>query len=180
MTMGRMLSFLPVVALAAEPAAEIKIGERLPELRGELLTGRKVALPQSADGRVTLLLLGFTYQSRFAVEAWAAKFRAQFPSDPRVSFYEVPMIGGMGRLAKWFIDSGMRRGTPEKDYERVLTVYGGTDAWKQRVRFVDANAAYLILLDQTGKVAWRNQGAFDEEAFQELCAKTRELSSQLR
>ncbi|MEO7649107.1 MAG: hypothetical protein ABIZ80_01445, partial [Bryobacteraceae bacterium] len=50
--------------------------------------------------------------------------------------------------------NGMRRGTPEKDYEHVVTVYGGTNSWKQRVRFVDPDAAYLILLERTGKVAW--------------------------
>ena len=69
MTMALILSLIPVAAFAAEPAPEIKIGERLPELRGESLTGREAVLPQAAEGRVTLLLLGFTYKSRFAVEA---------------------------------------------------------------------------------------------------------------
>ena len=124
MTMARVLGLIPVVALAAEPAFEIKIGERLPELRGEPLTGQEVVLPQAAEGRVTLLLLGFTYQSRFAVEAWAERFRAQFQSDRRVTFYEVPMIGGVARLAKWFIDSGMRRGTPKEDYGHVSRSIG--------------------------------------------------------
>jgi hypothetical protein len=179
MTMALILSFLPVVALAVEPAAEIKIGGRLPELRGEFLTGRKVVLPQAAEGRATLLLLGFTYKSRFAVEAWAARFAAQYESDPRVTFYEAPMIGGVARLAKWFIDSGMRRGTPEKDHERVVTVYADTDLWKQRVRFVDPDAAYLILLDHTGYVAWCYHGAFEDGAFEALSRKTRELASRL-
>jgi hypothetical protein len=177
MTMALILSFLPVLAFAAGAAAEIKIGERLPEIHGEFLTGRKVVLPQAAEGRVTLLLLGFTYKSRFAVEAWAERFRAQFQSDPQVTFYEAPMIGGVARLAKWFIDSGMRRGTPEKDYEHVVTVYGGTDARKQRVRFVDPDAPYLILLDHTGKVAWRHQGALEDGAFQALTHKVGELAS---
>jgi hypothetical protein len=175
MTMAHILSFFPVIAMAAQSASEIKIGERLPELRGEFLTGREVVLPQAAKGRVTLLLLGFTYQSRFAVEAWAEKFRAQFQSDPRVTFYEVPMIGGMARLAKWFIDSGMRRGTPKEDYEHVVTVYRGTDSWKQRVGFVDPDAAYLILFDRTGEVVWRHQGAFEDGAFQALSRKIAEL-----
>jgi hypothetical protein len=179
MTMALILSLLPVVALAAEAAAEIKIGERLPEIRGEFLTRREVVLPQAAEGRVMLLLLGFTYESRFAVEAWAARFGAEFQSDPRVKFYEMPMIGGMARLAKWFIDRGMRRGTPEADYERVVTVYGRTDTWKQRVGFVDPDAAYLILLDHTGRVAWRHQGGFEDGAFQELSRKSRELASMI-
>src|SRR4051794_16288764 len=168
MTMALILSLLPAVAVALEPSAEINIGERLPELRGEFLTGRKVVLPQAAEGRVALLLLGFTYKSRFAVEGWANRFRTQFQSDPRVTFYEAPMIGGMARLAKWFIDSGMRRGTPEQDYEHVITVYRDVDSWKRRVRFAEPDAAYLILIDRAGKVAWRHDGASEDEAFQTL------------
>ena len=93
--------------------AEMAVGDPLPKLRGEFLTGRTADLPQAASGRVALLLLGFTYDSRFAVEAWARRFREQFETDPRVTFYEIPMIGGLARLGKWFIDSGMRRGTPK-------------------------------------------------------------------
>ena len=175
MKLQRLLAILPVIALAADSTSEIRIGERLPELRGEFLTGREVVLPQAAAGRVALLLVGFTYKSRFAVETWAKRFREQFQSDPRITFYEVPMIGGAARLAKWFIDSGMRRGTPKEDYEHVITVYRQTDSWKHRVSFADPGAAYLILLDRTGKVAWLHQGAFQEEQFQALSRKVSQL-----
>lgn len=175
MTMAHILSVFPVVMLAAEPASELKIGVRLPELRGAFLTGREAVLPEAAEGRVALLLLGFTYKSRFAVQDWADRFRTQFQSDPRVTFYEAPMIGGMARLAKWFIDSGMRRGTPEQDYEHVVTVYRGVDSWKRRVRFAEPDAAYLILLDRAGKVAWRYQGAFEGGVFEALSRKIWEL-----
>ncbi len=175
--MIRFLGLLPSLALAAAPASELRIGDRLPKLRGEFLTGRDAALPEMAAGRVALLLLGFTYKSRFAVEAWANRFRMEFPSDPGVTFYEIPMIGGPARLGKWFIDSGMRRGTPKNDYERVITVYKNTGAWKQRARFQDPDAAYLILLDRTGSVAWLYRGVFDEAALQELRTKVPELAS---
>ena len=78
-------------------------------------------------------------------------------------------------MAKWFIDSGMRRGTPEADYEHVITVYGSTDSWKQRVRFTDPDTAYLVLLNRTGEVAWRHQGAFGDRAFEALSRNIREL-----
>ena len=175
--MAGLLSRLPMVALAAGRAPEIGIGEPLPELRGEFLRGQPAVLPQGAQGRVALLLLGFTYRSRFAVEAWAARFRMEFPSDPRLTFFEMPMIGGAARLAKWFIDSGMRRGTPKLDFEHVITVYADNKAWKQRVRYTDPEAAYLILLDRESKVAWLYQGAFDDAAFQALCSRVSELKS---
>jgi hypothetical protein len=79
------------------------------------------------------------------------------------------MIGGMARLGKWFIDTSMRKGTPKSDYEHVITVYGGTDPWKERVGFQSPDAAYLILLDKR-VVRWLHRGPFDEEAYQTLTA----------
>jgi hypothetical protein len=169
------LAVLPLTARAAASAAILSVGDPFPTLRGEFLTGRSVVLPQAGAGRVALLLLGFSYDSRFAVEAWARKFREQFHADPRVTFYEVPMIGGLARMGKWFIDSGMRRGTPKPDREHVITVYGGTDAWKQRVGFRDPKAAYSILLDSNGRVAWRYAGGLDEEAYKALSSEVSRL-----
>jgi len=109
------------------------------------------------------------------VEAWVGRFRKDFGDKPEVTFYEVPMIGGMARLGKWFIDSGMRKGTPKKDQENVITVYGGTDPWKHRLGFQSPNAAYLLLLDQHGMVRWRHSGEFDPKAYDEMSVQVAAL-----
>ncbi|HEY2017212.1 MAG TPA: hypothetical protein VGH38_27090 [Bryobacteraceae bacterium] len=156
-------------------AAALSFGVPLPKLKGTFLNGKTAVLPDAASGRVALLLVGFTYDSRFAVEAWAGQFRRRFEAEPRVTFYEIPMVGGLATLGKWFIDSGMRRGTPKEDYEHVITVYGGTASWKQRLGYGDPKAAYVILLDGAGKVAWRYAGGFDEQAFQSLSSEVAAL-----
>jgi hypothetical protein len=158
-------------------ASELAVGGSLPELRGEYLSGRKAVLPRDASGHVALVLFGFTYQSRFAVEAWTKRFRDEFGKNERVTFYEIPMIGGMARLGKWFIDSGMRRGTPKADHENVITVYGGTDPWKQRLGVKAEDSTYLVLLDQKGNVVWRHAGQFEEDPYQALAAQVRKLVS---
>ena len=156
---------IPMILMASAMVQVLSPGEPMPVLKGEFLTGRPAVLPDAASGRVALLALGFTYDSRFAVEAWVSRFRKDFGDKPRVTFYEVPLIGGMARLGKWFIDSGMRKGTPKQDQENVITVYGGTDAWKQRLGFKSPAAAYLILLDQHGIVRWLHAGPLTEEAY---------------
>ncbi|HVJ07307.1 MAG TPA: hypothetical protein VM554_02910 [Acidisarcina sp.] len=165
------MSILPVVLMASALIPAIQPGESLPALKGEFLTGHQAQLPDAASGRVALLALGFTYNSRFPVEAWIGRFRKDFGSNPHVTFYEIPMIGGMARLGKWFIDSGMRKGTPRSDQENVITVYSGVDSWKQRVGYQSPDAAYLVLLDKRGVVRWRNSGALDEEAYRDLYAQ---------
>ena len=162
------MTILPTLLMASTLISALSLGKPLPPLKGESLTGRQAQLPDAASGRVALLALGFTYDSRFPVEAWIGRFRKEFGGSPQVTFYEIPMIGGMARLGKWFIDSGMRKGTPRNDQENVITVYGGTDSWKQRVGFQSPDAAYLILLDKHGAVRWLHGGAFDEDAFKDL------------
>ena len=162
------MTILPTILMASALITTLPIGAPLPPLQGEFLTGRQAQLPDAASGRVALLAMGFTYNSRFPVEAWIGRFRKDFGSNPQVTFYEIPMIGGMARLGKWFIDSGMRKGTPVSDQENVITVYGGTDAWKQRMGYESADAAYLVLLDRHGMVRWRHSGAFDEAAYKDL------------
>lgn len=176
--MTRRLLCTPLVSAMvslSSAASELAVGGSLPELRGEYLSGRKAVLPRDASGQVALLLFGFTYQSRFAVEAWAKRFREEFEKNVRVTFYEIPMIGGMARLGKWFIDSGMRRGTPKADQEHVITVYGNTQAWKERLGANAPQAACLLLLDRDGKLVWKHNGAFDPIVYGSLSAATNAL-----
>jgi len=178
--MTALVMQLTMMFMAAGPERalpRLSVGDSLPALSGQFLSGKAAELPKAASGRVALLALGFSYDSRIEVEAWTKRFRAQFGADPRVTFYEVPMIGGMARLGRWFIDSGMRRGTPQADYEHVITVYGGVDAWKERVGYKDSKAAYLILLDQTGKAVWFSSGAVEDKAYTALSAETNRLLS---
>jgi hypothetical protein len=169
------MNILPTILMASALVSPLITGKPLPQLKGEFLTGREAQLPDAASGRVALLALGFTYNSRFPVEAWVGRFRKDFGDNPQVTFYEIPMIGGMARLGKWFIDSGMRKGTPRKDQENVITVYGGTDSWKQRVGYGKPDSAYLVLLDKRGAVRWRNSGEFDGKTYRDLYAQVSAL-----
>lgn len=160
--------------IAMTLAAALAAGDPLPPLRGRDLTGAKVELPAASQGKVTLLIVGFTYESRHQVEAWAKRFRQEFERHPRIAFYEVPMIGGAARLGKWFIDSGMRRGTPRADHARVITVYSETGEWKKRLDYRDKDASYLILLDHSGRVRMLHRGALEETAWRRLASATRQ------
>ena len=164
-----------VSARAAEQsktAAPLAVGDVFPRLEAEFLTGRKAVLPDAAAGKFALVMMGFTYDSRFDVEKWAEHVRAEYTGNDAVTFFEVPVIGGMGRMAKWFIDSGMRKGTPKELHENVITVYGGVDRWKKAMAFSKAqeHSAYLALLGPDGRVKWLHRGGFSEDALAALKA----------
>ena len=150
----------------------LRVGDRMPELKGQTLTGRTAVLPRTSAGKVTLVAMGFTYKSRFPVEAWGGWYRATIGPRTDVTFFEVPMIGGLARLGRWFIDRGMRSGTPAELHEHVITVYGGTGDWKKRVAYSPEREddAYLIVLDGDGVVRWLHHGEFDPARSDELRA----------
>ena len=77
----------------------LRVGDPLPLLKGHLLTGREAVLPQAVAGKVALVAMGFTYKSRFPVEKWANWYRATIGPTTDVTFFEVPMIGGLAMPA---------------------------------------------------------------------------------
>ncbi|MBM3821026.1 MAG: hypothetical protein FJW14_18700 [Acidimicrobiia bacterium] len=150
----------------------LRVGDPFPELKGRSLTGRDAVLPQAASGKVSLVAMGFTYQSRFPVEAWAEWYRASVGSRADVTLFEVPMIGGFAKLGRWFIDRGMRSGTPVEFHDRVITVYSATGDWKRRLSYSPEHKddAYLIVVDRTGVVRWLHHGEFDRSQADHLHA----------
>jgi hypothetical protein len=165
-----VMSMATLRASAAQDS--LRVGERMPELEGQTLTGRTAVLPQASAGKVTLVAMGFTYKSRFPVEAWADWYRTTIDPTTAVTFFEVPMIGGMATLGRWFINRGMRSGTPVELHDHVITVYRGTGDWKRRLSYSTSHEddAYLIVLDRQGVVRWLHHGVFDQSRADELHA----------
>lgn len=166
---------LPLALLFASLPPAFTPGDTLPILKGQFLDGKDAELPLAAKGKVALLALGFSHDSQAAVEAWTKRFRKDFGDTPQVTFYEIPMIGGMGAMAKPFITGGMRKGTPKEDYEHVITVFGNPTFWKERLRFKNEKEAYLILLGQEGTIRWVSKGLVDEAKYAELAETARRL-----
>jgi hypothetical protein len=173
------MAFAVVLALVAATvwaapgpgvAALLTVGQRMPALKGDLLSGKQAVLPDLAAGRTALVILGFSYDSRFQVEAWAEQFRARYGDATDVTLFEVPMMGSAARLGRWFIDRGMRKNTPPELHNRVMTVYGGNDDWKARVGFSGPDDAYLVLIDRQGIVRWLAHGPVSDARLQELSA----------
>jgi hypothetical protein len=165
-----LLALLAATVSAAPGPAPLSVGQRMPPLKGDLLSGKPGVLPDIAGGQTTLVILGFSYDSRHQVDAWAEKFRARFGAAKDVTLYEVPMMGSAARLGRWFIDSGMRKNTPPELLNRVMTVYGSNDEWKALVGYSAPDDAYLVLIDRQGIVRWLAHGPVNEARLQELFA----------
>jgi hypothetical protein len=166
---------LSIALLFAFLPPAFSLGDTLPVLKGEFLDGRSAELPVLAQGKVTLLVLGFSRDAQAAVEGWTKRFRADFEADRQVRFYEIRMVGGLKVMAKPLIEGGIRKDTQGEDYEHVITVFGGAKFWKDRLRFRNGKDAYLILLGQEGAIRWVGHGFISEAKYGEMAAQVRRL-----
>lgn len=157
-------------ALAASAPAVLAVGDTLPPLQGRNLAGHGVTFPEATRGSVTLLALGFTYGSRHAVDAWVDSFRVDVAGRTRTHAFRVPMLGGLGRVARGFIDGGMRRGTPRREHPFVVTVTDDVGTWKKRLADPGGDVAHVLLLDRRGRVAFRFTGEFSPAGRESLAA----------
>jgi len=166
---------LPLTLLLAFLGPALTPGDTLPMLKGEFLDDKEAELPFAAKGKVTLVVIGFTHDAQPAMEDWTKRFRHDFGSDPGVTFFEITMVGGMRTTAKPFITGALRKSTPPEDYGHVITVFGNTGFWKDRLRYKGETEAYLVLLGQEGAIRWVKRGFLDEDKYGELAHETRRL-----
>src|SRR5512147_472215 len=68
------------------------IGLKFPALTTDSLAGNKVTLPDSAKGKVTLVVLSFKRDSQSQNDSWLGPFEKEFVQNQGYFFYEIPMI----------------------------------------------------------------------------------------
>jgi len=150
-----------IVSASAEqnkPTGTSVIGLKFPALTTDSLAGTKVTLPDSAKGKVTLVIMSFKRDSQSQNDSWLGPFEKEFGQQEGYVFYEVPMIRKRFVFMAPLIDSGMRAAIPNEKHKNVITLYGNVDQYKQALKITDIFLGYAYLLDQEGIIRWQGQG----------------------
>lgn len=151
------------------------IGARFPEVTGESLAGTKVSIPDSARGKVTLVVVAFLRENQSQLDSWLEPFIEKFGTREGFTFYEVPMISGGYRIMRFIIDGGMRGGIPEPKHRHVVTMYGDVQKYLDALS-LDRQYGYAFVLDQEGIIRWQGQGFATPETRNELFEAAEKLA----
>ena len=131
----------------------LRVGDPLPTLKGQLLTGRDAALPQAASGK--------SHPSRdrlhLSVPRSGRSVGGLAPQEVRLEGGRDVARGADDRLGwqRWAAGSSTGEcaaARPVDLHDRVITVYGGTGEWKRRLSYSPEHKddAYLIAVDREG------------------------------
>jgi hypothetical protein len=143
------------------------IGKKFPEIKDDSLANTQVILPDSARGKVTLIVISFLHQNQSQLDSWLEPYVDKFGTKESHTFYEVPMISGGYKFMRPMIDGGMRAGIPTAKHKNVVTMYGDVEKYIKALN-LDPKYGYAFLLDREGIIRWQGQGFSTPETLKEL------------
>ena len=133
-----------------------------PKLTASNLQKQTFSLPEDFAGDRNLLLIAFQREQQQNVDTWLHQMK-RFEVSPGFQYYELPTIDRLSPIFRWFINSGMRRGIPDRNARaRTITLYLDMPAFRKALNIPDEKRIYAILVDRSGRVLWRAEGDFDE------------------
>ncbi len=159
---GLLLGSIFATATHAQQANTASIGN-FPSLRSETLEKQAVQLPQDFQGERNLLFIAFERKQQKDIDTWLAQMKRYEDLDKGFRYYEIPTIDKMNPFMRWFINTGMRNGIPDKKArERTITLYIDKEPFKKSLQISDEKKIYAMVVDRSGKVLWRATGPYDE------------------
>lgn len=162
--MFRIINLLVLIIIMTQTS----YSQQFPSIEAETLSQKKVVFPEVTQGKYAFILIAFRRQTQEQVDSWLDPFIREFGENEQVTFYEIPMISNNWKWMSGWIDSGMRAGVPNYKHDHVATYYGKLSPYFDFFDIKDKSLCYVFLINKSGGIVWREEGALDSEKYNEL------------
>jgi hypothetical protein len=147
---------------------------QFPSVTGSSLQRKRLSLPEAFEGELNLVFVAFQRWQQSQVDTWIPLARQLEASLPGLRYYELPTIRRLNALSRTFINEGMRAGIPDPvARERTITLYVDKTKFRKALQLPHEEEIHVMLLDRSGVVLWRAEGAFTLEKAGSLEAAVR-------
>ena len=168
----RLLGFVLAVGMVTDA-----IAQKIPEIHGKTFADTPVDLPAILHGKVGILVLGFSQDSRDAVTVWGTKLATDYEDSSAVLYYEVPVLASVPKLLRGFVTGRIKAAVAERGKPHFLPLTEDEPAWRALVHYQAANDPYVLLVDSTGTVRWQTQGPPTNATYAALKRQVETLQS---
>lgn len=132
--------------------------EPFPALNAQTLSGKKIAVPRDLKG-ISVLVVGFTKQSRTKTSDWGVKLRADSQVSGAASIYEVVALENVPGFVRSTVIKQLKTGIPKARHDRLLVVTESVLKWKDVLRAADEDDAYVAVVGPNGELIWTARGS---------------------
>ncbi len=149
-----------------EPRSSVlRLGDPLPALAGQTLTGKQLDVNAAAGAGQPVLILSFSRAGGRDAENWAQRLQKDFP---QLTIYTAIFLESVPSLFRPMAISAIRNGMPHSMQDRTIVLYRDENIWKQRLQVNSISCAGVILLGPDGHINWTTPGPFTDGLYQEL------------
>ena len=153
-----------VTAQSKDSPARVQI----PALQGATFAGTPVNLPAALQGRIGILVIGFSRSSQESARAWGQRLDQRYPAGSSVVYYEMPVLAGVPALLRGWVSSRIRQSIAAPARDHFLPVLDHEAEWKQAAGSISIDNSSVLVVDAHGAIRWRCQGTPNDAAFAEL------------
>lgn len=140
-----------------------------PTLSANNLAKQPMHLPQDFAGSINLLLIAFTREQQKDVDTWTPAAKELEQHYPELRYYELPTISRNNPLFRWWLDSAMRSGIPDKQTrQRTITLYLNKQNFRKNLGIPNEKQITVLLIDKSGKVLARTTGSYTPQKQADL------------
>lgn len=149
--------------------------QSFPAIQGETAAGKEVVLVASTDHAFTIIGLAYSEKAKPLLEDWYEpaylRFVAKhglFASSYDCQVYFAPLFTGLNKAAYGPSINKFKKGAAPEVVDHVIFCKVDIDELKTTLGLNERDIPYFFVLDRTGKVVHRTQGAFTEEKLEAL------------
>jgi hypothetical protein len=180
--MSKILFVLPALAaIAMLGVCPLSRGQTpsaaIPATRATTLTGALVVLPDAVKGKVGVLVVGFTKDSKGPIQAWGRRLATDYPDESGVVYYELPVLASAPPLVRVTIEEQMKLSLSATEREHFLPITQNEAGWLAAAHYVKGDDAYVLLIGGDGVVRWQTQGPVTDASYAQLKGKIAEMQA---
>ena len=173
--MKNLLVIMSLITLSScligsgENSKILNLGEKkFPKLTGIDLNGNKKLLPESFDGKLNIVAIGFEREHQEAINTWIKFADEIIAKNPEIKFYEVPLIYELSTFSRSWVNNGMRFGIQnEIARKRTITVYTNRDEFFNIMQ-MKGDRIYVAIINKEGDILWITDGIASKEKIESM------------
>jgi hypothetical protein len=147
---------------AQTPAAQI------PPLHGTAFSGAQIDLPEALQGKIGILMFGFSHASSEAVSGWGKRVAADYRDSPTITYLQLPVLASAPKFMHGVITRSIKSGVPQQEWPHFVPILDNEHAWRAVAHYGKPDDAYLVVVDGIGHVLWHFEGPATDTSYAAL------------
>ena len=171
----RTFFIIGFVFLISSTPTWAQVGSRFPMLIGQLVGGKTIHLPESVQGKYTILGLSWSKKAEESFESWINPSWSKFVAKTGmldemydVNLYFIPMFVGTKKAAMGKIMDKMKAKSDPDFFPYVLFYKGDLGPYENKLKLKDPSKPYIFLLGKNGKIVYITSGKYTENKMLEI------------